>query len=180
VPSRWFAFLLFLSSYSPAWLILAIRSFERSCILFWVSVGLAVVSSGAFVLFVWAARQHAAMRVTVTDIEPRDAELAAYVATYLLPFVVVFGAALQDAIALGVFLGIIGLLWVNSSALYLNPLLAVAGYHLYVVILTPTGEAYDPLPRSFLLAKRNDITPGCTIRVDRLAQTALIALPDPK
>src|SRR5580700_2349506 len=104
MPNRPFAFALFLSSYSPAFLILAIRAINRSFIMFVASLAIAVTTSGVFLLFIWVARRGAPYDAIVDDVEPRDADLAAYVATYLLPFVVVFGAHIQDVIALGLFL----------------------------------------------------------------------------
>ena len=34
-------------------------------------------------------------------------------------------------------------LWINSRMIYLNPLLALAGYHVYVVRLRPVGGVID-------------------------------------
>jgi hypothetical protein len=177
VPSRWFAFALFLSSYSPAWLILAVRSFHRSTLLFWLSIGLASVSGGAFLLFVWIARRRGGpFEATVEEVEPRDAELAAYVATYLLPFVVVFGAKFQDVLALGLFLLFIGLLWVNSGLVYLNPLLALIGYHVFVVRITPIGGTSDSVSRSFLLSHQRDLRAGARVRPESIGRNVFIDL----
>jgi len=103
MPNPAFAFALFISSYSPALLILAVRAYDRSCALFWVSLGLSGLSAGAFLLFIRVARRGGPFEAVVEEVEPRDAELTAYVATYLLPFVVVFGASVQDVIALALF-----------------------------------------------------------------------------
>lgn len=177
MPNAPFAFALFLSSYSPAFLILAVRSFHHSVILFWVSLGLAVLSAGAFLLFIFAARQGGPFRAAVDDVEPQDAELAAYVATYLLPFVVVFGPTVQDVIALSMFLFFVGLLWVNSGMVYLNPLLALIGYHVYVARLSPLGAGpNDVLPRSFLLSRQSDLRIGDEVMPDSIGRGVLIDL----
>jgi hypothetical protein len=177
VPNTPFAFGLFLSSYSPAFLILAVRSLHRSTALFAGSLAIAVVSAGAFLLFVWLARQGGPFRAVVEDVEPRDGDLAAYVATYLLPFVVVFGATAQDVVALALFLFFIGLLWVNSRMVYLNPLLAMARYHVYVVRLRPLGvTTAESVPRSFLLSHARDLRVGDEVRPDRIASGVLIDL----
>jgi hypothetical protein len=175
VPNQAFAFALFLSSYSPALLILAVRAFDHSWALFWVSLGVAIMSAGAFLLFIFVARKGGPFRARVEDVEPRDTELAAYVATYLLPFVLVFGASLQDLIALGLFLFVIGLLWVKSSMIYLNPLLALIGYHVYVASITPIGATPDDtIRRTFLLIRRPDLGRGDEIMVDRISRGVLI------
>jgi hypothetical protein len=174
VPNVPFAFALFLSSYSPALLILAVRSFHHSAALFWASLGVAVLSAGAFLLFIFVVRRGGPFRATVDDVEPQDAELAAYVATYLLPFVVVFGATLQDVIALGMFLFFIGLLWVNSGMIYLNPLL---GYHVYVVRISPVGAGPSgTIARTFLLSRQSDLREGDTVRPHSVSRGVLIDL----
>ena len=90
MPNKPFAFALFLSSYSPAFLILAVRAIDRSYALFVVSLTLAVGSSGLFLLFIRFARAGVPYKAEILEVEPHDADLAAYVATYLLPFIVVF------------------------------------------------------------------------------------------
>jgi hypothetical protein len=177
VPNTPFAFGLFLSSYAPAFLILAVRSYHHSTALFVAALAIAVVSAAAFLLFIRLARQGGPFRAEVEDVEPRDGDLAAYVATYLLPFVVVFGATVQDVIALALFLFFIGVLWINSRMLYLNPLLALAGYHVYVVRLHPIGaDAEHALPRSFLLSHTRDLRAGDEVRPDRISPGVLIDL----
>jgi hypothetical protein len=177
VPNPIFAFALFLSSYSPAMLILAVRSFQRSTALFWVSLAVALLSSGAFLLFIFVVRTGGPFRGTIEDVESHDAELAAYVATYLLPFIVVFGASLQDVIALALFLLFIGLLWVNSNMIYLNPLLALIGYHVYVARLTPIGSgAGGVMPRTFLLSRNGDLRAGDEVRPSSVTHGVLIDL----
>jgi hypothetical protein len=177
MPNRLFAFGLFLSSYSPAFLILAVRSIDRSCTMFAVSLGLSVGSGGLFLLFVRFAKAGAPYEAEVVEVEPHDADLAAYVATYLLPFIVVFGASVQDVVALGLFLFFIGVLWVNSEMLYLNPLLALRGYHVYLVQLRAVGaEAGSRGTRSFLLSRSRDLRLADTVRADTIALNVLIDL----
>jgi hypothetical protein len=178
VPNKPFAFGLFLSSYSPALVILAVRSFNHSWLLFWASAGVAAASGLGFLTFLKVARNGGPFEATVDAVEPHDADLAAYVATYLLPFIVVFGASLQDVIALSLFLVFIGVLWVNSSLLYLNPLLSLAGYHVYVARITPKGVGQaDSLPRSFLVSRQSDLQSGDPVYTDGLGGGTFIDLP---
>ena len=177
MPNKPFAFVLFLSSYAPAFLILAVRAIDRSWVMFWVSIALAVISAGVFLLFMSFARRGAPHQVDIIGVEPRDSDLAAYVATYLLPFVVVFGAHVQDVVALALFLVFIGVLWINSRMLYLNPLLAFRGYHVYVVELRTTGS--DPTvaaTRGFLISHDRDLRQHRTVRIDTLASNVFIDL----
>jgi hypothetical protein len=174
MPNSTFAFALFLSSYSPAFLIIAVRSFNNSWGLFWIALGLGAVSAGAFLIFIRVVRGGSPFVVEVDHIEPRDSDLAAYVATYLLPFVLVPSATAQDVIGLGLFLFFIGLLWVNSGMLYLNPLLSLVGYRLYVVDSHIVGGG--TLPTSFLLSRRASLARSDEPRVDSIISGVLIEL----
>lgn len=177
MPNRKFAFALFLSSYSPALLILAVRSIDQSWTLFGISLGLAVLSAGAFLLFIRVARSGGPFRARVEEVEPSDADLAAYVATYLLPFVVVFGATVQDVVALALFLLFIGVLWVNSGMVYLNPLLSLVGYHVYVARIRAIGaDEGDTTPRVFLLSHQSDLRIQDEVRPDTISRGVLIDL----
>lgn len=180
MPNKPFAFGLFLSSYAPAFLILAVRSIDRSCLMFIGSVVLGAGSSGFFLLFIQFAQQGSPHNATVVDVEPHDADLAAYVATYLLPFVVVFGASIQDVVALALFLFFIGVLWVNSGMLYLNPLLSLRGYHVYVVRLRTAGADPDVTSgRGFLLSRNRDLRVDDAVRADTLTANVFIDIARP-
>lgn len=176
MPNSPYAFLLFLSSYSPAFLILAIRSFDRSWTLFVASAVLFVISVVGFIVFLVVAKGRNPINVEVESVEPRQTELAAYVVTYILPFLTVTGATWQDVLALGLFLIFIGLLWVRSAALYLNPLLVFAGYSLSVAVVKPISN--DPntlaLPKAFFLSRKQDVQVGDEFRVDRMGSQMLL------
>lgn len=161
-----FGLLLFLGSYAPAFVIFAIRAYDSSCTMFTIATsltGIGVVSTLVFLAF---ARKRAAYRVEVVTIEPRNSELAAYVATYLLPFVTVMEGSWQEVASLGVFLFFIGLLYLRSGMLYLNPLLALFGYSVAVGTVKPVGASAgaSPLLQQFMILRDANIGPG-----DRLA-----------
>lgn len=154
---------------------LAIRAFGKSWALFWTFLALAALSASLLLLFLKVAQKGAPYAGVLEEVEPRDSDLAAYVATYLLPFLLVFDAGAQDVVALAVFLVFIGLLWVSSGLIYLNPLLSVVGYHVYVVRVRPTGAA-NSAAREFLISRRRDLRVGGEVRPDRLAPGVLIDL----
>lgn len=104
--------------------------------------GVGVISTLGFLAF---ARKRTAYHVEIVTIEPRNSELAAYVATYLLPFVTVMGGSWQEVASLGVFLFFIGLLYVRSGMLYLNPLLALFGYSVALGTVKPVGVSSEAL-----------------------------------
>jgi len=179
VPNKGFAFALFLSSYAPAFLILAVRFYDRSDAMFLVALSLLGVALVVFGLFLMVVPREAVFRARVVEVEPHDGELAAYVATYLLPFVMVFDAQLQDVVALALFFVIIGILWVGSGLYYLNPLLTLFGIHVYMVRVRPLSDPTEPadvLPRSFLIIKKAELQEGEDIDVQTMGRSVLTSL----
>src|ERR1700722_4391424 len=73
-----------------------------------------------------------------TDYKAEDAssganELAGFVATYLLPFIMVGDVTNLDLIAYVLYFGIVAIISLRGSFLHLNPLLAIFGYGIYTV-----------------------------------------------
>ena len=117
--------------------------------------GIGVLSTLGFLA---VAQKRAAYHVEVVAIEPRNSELAAYVATYLLPFVTDIEGSWQEVASLGVFLFFIGLLYVRSGMLYLNPLLALFGYSVALGTVKPVGsssEGFAPMQQFMILRDSN-------------------------
>lgn len=153
--TRRFLALLFLSSYAPLFGLLALRSYDRSCTVFWISVSLLALSIGSFGIFLRAASRSPKYAVAVVSVEHRSADVAGYAVTYLLPFLAVFEGGWRDVLALAVFIALIGVIYVNSGMLYVNPLLALLGYHLLLVRVTTSGQdkAADELVPQYVLTK---------------------------
>ncbi len=182
MPNRMFAFALFLSSYAPAFFILAVRCFGRSEVMFWAAIALLGLALLAYATFLEVIPRGGKFRARVIDVDPHDGELAAYVATYLLPFVMVFDAGVQDAVAFTLFFFFIGIVWVGAGLYYLNPLLTLVGIHVYMVRVRPVSDPSSPadtLPRSFLLIKRIELQEGDEIQVQSMGRSVLTALGEP-
>jgi hypothetical protein len=177
VVNRWFLALLFLSSYAPLFLLLGLRSYDRSCTIFWVSIGLLALSVGSFALFLWSARRSPKYEVTVVAVEYRSADVAGYAVTYLLPFLAVFEGSWRDVLALGLFIGLVGVIYVNSGMLYINPLLALLGYHLLLLRATtaPGNKEAEDLQPQYLLAKDRWLTRGQRLVVREVMPDTLFA-----
>lgn len=69
----------------------------------------------------------------VSDFTQRDADVMSYIASYIIPFVSFSLTSVQQALALGVFFLVLFLIYVHSNMIYINPVLNVAGYHLYEI-----------------------------------------------
>ena len=84
-------------------------------------------------IFIAQAKKLAAMRIAIGTVRSKDGDVMSYIVTYLLPFVAVKLDDPKDVASLGVLLFVVGLLYVNSNMIYTNPVLNIAGYHVFEV-----------------------------------------------
>jgi hypothetical protein len=157
MPRRWVMVTLFLSSYLPLFVLVGVRSAGVSDPVAIACGGLALLGALGTALFLSTARRKPKGRYRLLDVQKRDGDVAAYAATYLLPFVTVFGGHWRDVLSLAAFIAFLGVIYVRSRLIYVNPLLAFFGYHLWQVIAVTAGaERAAEAPR-YLLARRLDV-----------------------
>lgn len=168
---------LFLSSYLPLFALIGMRSIQRSNLIS-ISCGLLVVAGavGTF-LFLRTAERKPKGNYELLAVENRDGDVAAYAATYLLPFITVFTGEWQDVLTLAAFIAFLGTIYVRSRLIYVNPVLALMGYHLWRTIPATAGAATDDnrgrWPH-YLLADNAKIREGQLISAFRLAEDLLL------
>jgi hypothetical protein len=148
-------------------------------VIFTLSVAFLAVSLAALGVFRLAAARRAKHRVTVMSVEHRTPDVAAYAVTYLLPFLVVFDGTWRDVLALALFVGLIGVIYVNSGMLYVNPVLALFGYHLFLVRATTVAEGVDAedLQPHYLLTKNRWLRRNEILTVREVMPDTLFAFP---
>ncbi len=177
MPRRWILWCLFFSSYTPLFVLLGLRSIERSDAILAASGALTMLGGAGTLLFMWTAQRKQAGIFTLLEVENRDPDVAAYAATYLLPFLAVFSGAWQDVVSLAAFIGLLGAIYVRSRLIYVNPLLTLLGFRLWRVIPLTTGAPVDtdkpPWPR-FLLANTGKIHKGEVISAYRVTEDLLL------
>lgn len=144
---RWYAqWSVFLSGYAPLALIFAARLAGKSRpIKAWACVGICValaINVAALLRWFRAAPED----YEAAEVQSGAGELAAYVATYLLPFAVVGDVTSWDLAAYAAFLLLIGIISVRGNFMHLNALLALAGYNIYTVT-TRKGRKWLVLSR---------------------------------
>jgi len=118
--------------------------------------------------------------MVVLTVQSRDADLAGYLVGYLLPFVGAVAVDWQDVLAFVLFFAFVGIIYVNSRMIYVNPLLAIAGYHLYEVqATTDLAQKRDAglLTPQFLVSKRTWLRHTDRVIVRRVMADALIEFP---
>ena len=136
---------LFASSYAAAFAIAAIR-FDGAW-LRWSCTAVAVLSIVAALSFVGnSRRQLAPIHVTVASVDDVGSEVGGYLATYLLPFILIPTPSLRDLLAYATFLALLALVYIRSDLIRVNPTMYVLGYKL-VKINTTKGRGHYLLTR---------------------------------
>lgn len=144
MPRRWVFCALFLSSYLPLFCLFGIRSAGESNPAAIACALLVLAGAAGTVLFLRSARRKPRGRYRLLAVERRDGDVAAYAATYLLPFVTVFGGGWRDLLSLLAFIAFLGVIYIRSRLIYVNPLLAFFGFHLWQVSASTAGSDPDP------------------------------------
>jgi hypothetical protein len=139
MPSPLIRFLLFLSSYFPLALIffllfVSARPWLGATILSVGTIGLIGMA-----IFLRYAQRIAAFKVNVTGIQRRDGDAMSYIVSYVIPFLSLPFSGWEQGIALSIFFVVLSILYVNSNMIHINPMLNLAGYHLYEVTLEDGG-----------------------------------------
>ena len=170
---------LFLSSYSPLFALLALRTYHKSTPMFDLSCAALIAALIGIAMFLLAAALGNRETHRVLSAESRDGDIAGYVTAYLLPFLGIFGASWRDVLALALFIALIGVIYVQSRMIYINPVLILLGYHLYSVQTTTAPAGSDPAspPFRWLLCRRSELTPEDSIGVRQLAGETLFSFP---
>jgi hypothetical protein len=123
---------LFVSSYAPAFAALALR-FECPHWLREVCIGLTAGGLLATLYFLVVMRFLTKDWIVVDTIEDRGADVGGYLATYLLPLVVVSAPTVPDMIAYLLVFASVGMIFVRSRLIYINPTFYLFWYRLFFV-----------------------------------------------
>lgn len=136
--SLWVRLRLFVSSFAPLWTIIALRQERR--LLTWVFALLAVAGILSALVIVVDVHRLAPSPRRVGTVDDRGADVAGYVATYLLPFVMAPAPSGRELASYALFVGVIMAVYVQSNMLAVNPVLYLVGLRVFW-ITTDTGFA---------------------------------------
>jgi hypothetical protein len=146
---------LFLSSYSMLFAILALR-FERPPLVIgcWILAALGVAAA-AWILATEKAKGPGSFEID--KIEDQGPQIAAYLASYLLPFVTLAEPSDRDAVGYVLFLLVLALVYVQSDMLQINPILYLFRRRVVKITTKANWQAYlitrrVPLPAETILA----------------------------
>lgn len=156
--------LLFLSSYAPLFALLAIR-FEQPWL--WISCAvLAVVGVGALWLLLRLDARSAPGPHVLASADDAGPAAAAYLASYLLPFLIIPVPTIRDVMAYLGFLAVAAAIHLRSSVVQVNPLLYLFGYR----VLSVTD---DRGLRAYMIT-RHSVSAGAQILATRFRDDVLI------
>ena len=152
MPTVFIRCVLFLSSYFPLMLIFGILIFAKQPIIaeILVAFGLSCVI-GTWGYLRWSRRHLQGWNEKVIDFQQRDADVMSYIASYLVPFITFPLDYLQQVIALVVFMLVLLIVYVNTNMIYINPMLNLAGYHLYEINIEHSRRKHYYIARKHLI-----------------------------
>ncbi len=154
--------LLFLSSYFPLSLIFFILFIAKHR---WVSLSILLVgliSVGGMAAYLQQVNRIAPIQVKVVGIKRCDAEAISYIVSYVIPFLAAPFSRWEQGIALSIFFLVLGVLYINSNMIHINPMLNLIGYHIYETTLDDSSV--------YSLITRRRIKRGEVLRVNTVAE----------
>ena len=140
--------MLFLSSYFPLALIFFFLFVEQQPV--WAIAVLAISFSGLIIMWLYFflfAPRLGSIQERINSLQRRDADVMGYIASYLLPFVAIPFGGWQQGAALLIFVAVLGIVYVNSNMIHINPMLNLFGYHLYEITLEHSEAPHSLITR---------------------------------
>ena len=117
---------LFLSSYAPLFVILAIRF--QGTTLRAVCAGLALIGFVYLAVVLWVIPRTVQQRAYSVDaVKDASGEVAGYLATYLVPFVTVASPSAADVVGYCIFAVVVLVIFMRSDLAQINPALYLLG-----------------------------------------------------
>jgi hypothetical protein len=162
---------LFMSSYTPLFLIMAVKDGALHPYFALAMVMLAVTSVILLLFYLRRSSDLAVDIVIVEKVSGKDSEAMSYIVTYLIPFLDIKLNELSSLISLLLLFLVVGVLYVHSNLIYINPTLNLLSYHLFEIEVEG-GKT------SALLSKRRFVERGASILVVSLGEQILLEVRD--
>lgn len=156
MPTIFVRCMLFVSSYFPLTLIFWILFVMQQPVLAWITLGIGSVGLlGMFVYFFRIAPRLSPIQEKIAERQIRDSDVMGYIASYVVPFATFPLSGWQQIAAILVFVLVLGIVYVNSDMIRVNPMLNLMGYHLYEITVENGTESYSLITRRRI--KRGDM-----------------------
>lgn len=96
-------------------------------------MALAILVTLGLLIYLRKAQRLTPVPIAIKQVSTRSGETMSYLVSYLLPFLGVDLSQLNDAISMTILLVVIGIIYVNSHLIYINPVLNLFGFNLFEV-----------------------------------------------
>lgn len=128
--------LMFISAYSPLFLILAVKDYDFEYYCFNHPTPMYILLGGTLtsIIFLFIAIKtihRGSMSAEIVSVKNRSVDLINYTIPYIVSFFGIDLSKISDVVSVSIFLIIMLLLTVTTKSVFLNPILALAGYGLY-------------------------------------------------
>lgn len=153
--------ILFVSSYSPLLFIFAALYSHKYPVASALSAVVGVLSIAITLIFLRATRRMLEpVRLTVDKTVSKDAEAMAYIVTYIVPFLALPFDTWRYWLSMGILFVMIAAIYMNSNLIFINPILNMAGFHVYEIESQGVGH--------FVITSKSHITKGSSFSAVRL------------
>lgn len=175
----WASLVLFLSAYSPLMLILIIKDYDvanpsllpQNPIVSAILLVIALFSSLAVLQSV--KEIDGGLMVSITKASNKSGDMFGYTIPYMLSFIKVDLGDWQVIISLALFLSILFIMAYRTQTVFVNPILALAGYML-IDCTFKCGNA----ELQAMVVTRQPLSVGDTCRMERLSHYLYVAIRD--
>lgn len=159
-PRVFTAILLFISAYSPLFLILAVKDFDfalnslKHPVPIYILLAITLISIVLLFITITTIKR-GSMCVEIVTVKNRSVDLINYTIPYMLSFFGIDLSRPEDTISITIFLVIMLLLTITSKSVFLNPILALVGYGLYDL-----DYKFDNKISSTIAISKHEMHPG--------------------
>ena len=173
----WASLVLFLSAYSPLMLILVIKDYDvsnpsllpQNPVFSGILLLVALLSSWSVIRSV--KEIDAGLPVTVTKASSKSGDMFGYTIPYMLSFIKVDLSDWQIIVSLILFLTVLFILAYRTQSVFVNPVLALAGY----MLIDCTFKRGEQVIQAMVVT-RHPLSPGDSCRMERLSHYLYVAV----
>ena len=160
----WVKIGLFLSSYLPLFLILAIKNwFDYRIMLILIVVS---IYSLVWIVIIYKSKKGTSESYRVIKADNKSQESLNYIIPYIISFIGFDLNKWQDWSALGILLLMLFMIYLNSELLYINPMLSLFHYRIYSVkVCKPVIGCEDTVSEILLISKKDRIKKNDVITI---------------
>lgn len=172
----WASLLLFMSSYAPLFVILVIKDYDPQQLQWlprhsWFSALIILVAISSCIGVLRAVREvQSGLTVKVTKASNKSGEMFGYSIPYMLSFLRIDLGDWQTLLSLFIFLAMLFVVAYRTQTVFVNPVLALAGY----MLIDCTFERGDTQTQALVITKA-PLKSGDTCVIERVSHYLYVA-----